>query len=319
MNPSNQPPASAPALSRIVDWRDVDAGTSDRCDARERRYWHDALSWDSDWTWAVVEEARRSRVLPGFVALDDAGAVAGWSFHLLDRLTLRIGGLVAADPLITNQLVDATVAAARSTGAQAVACFITSRAVGLRDALTSRGASAEAFHYLASPLTAVAGSGPAGPEPARGLIPERWDGDLDAAAGLLAGAYAPGAAIHFANDGTRDDWGRYVRQLVEQHGCGTIDRRATSMMRDSRGLAALALITSLAPTTAHVAQIAVRHDRRGERLAERLLVAAGASAHGEGRTLLTLLVGEGNHAARRLYQRLGFVARAEFVAARLTL
>jgi hypothetical protein len=33
---------------------------------------------------------------------------------------------------------------------------------------------------------------------------------------------------------------------------------------------------------------------------------------------MTLLVGDGNHEARRLYDRFGFAARAEFIAARLS-
>jgi ribosomal protein S18 acetylase RimI-like enzyme len=78
------------------------------------------------------------------------------------------------------------------------------------------------------------------------------------------------------------------------------------------------LITSLARETAHVAQIAVRADRRGEGLARRMLVAAARAARGEGRMTMTLLVGDGNHSARRLYAALGFAQRTEFIAARIS-
>jgi len=302
-----------PSRSALLDWRDVDAAIIERCYAHERVYWRDHLAWDSSWTWAVVERARRSQALPGFVGVDGDGTVRGWTFHLIERSTLRIGGLVADERSITRQLVDRTIAAARTAGAAAVACFITSRAAGLADLLRSRGGTAEPFHYLASPLDtssgrwSVASSDDVAP----------WDGDIAAASDLLSGAYAPGAAIHFADEGTREDWVRYVRQLVEQHGCGTIDRAATLMVRDARGLAALALVTSLAPTTAHLAQLAVRADRRGEGLARRVLAAAAAAARAQGRTTMTLLVGDGNRAARHLYEQLGFASRAEFTAARL--
>jgi ribosomal protein S18 acetylase RimI-like enzyme len=90
---------------------------------------------------------------------------------------------------------------------------------------------------------------------------------------------------------------------------------ATRVSRDDYGLQALALITSISGKTAHLAQLAVHPDARGCGVAMRLVREALACAAQEGRSAMTLLVGEHNDTARRLYAALGFTARAMFIAA----
>jgi ribosomal protein S18 acetylase RimI-like enzyme len=140
--------------------------------------------------------------------------------------------------------------------------------------------------------------------------------DLPAAAALLQAAYSAQGGRHFAPDGTFDAWFKYTRGIVEQGGCGTLDLSATRCVRGDRDLEALALVTAIAPETAHLAQLAVRPDCRGRGLAARLVQDAIGSAARAGKTALTLLVGEHNEAARRLYASTGFEERGSFVAAR---
>jgi ribosomal-protein-alanine N-acetyltransferase len=80
---------------------------------------------------------------------------------------------------------------------------------------------------------------------------------------------------------------------------------------------AVVLVTAIGPKTAHIAQLAVHPDHRRRRLAERLVAGACELAASTGRDEITLLVGESNTAARRLYERVGFTPRATFIAAHL--
>ena len=58
---------------------------------------------------------------------------------------------------------------------------------------------------------------------------------------------------------------------------------------------------------AHITTIAVDVDRRGAKIGERLLVQMLTAAHQKGATRVTLEVRANNDAARRLYEKYGFV------------
>jgi ribosomal-protein-alanine N-acetyltransferase len=104
--------------------------------------------------------------------------------------------------------------------------------------------------------------------------------------------------------------------MVEQTACGVFDPFITQVVRDKRGMRALAFITRIGPRTAHLAQFAVHPEERSRGLASRLLQDTMQIAAAAGCDAMTLLVGETNQPARRLYERRGFAARATFVAAR---
>ncbi len=293
----------------LRDWRDADAALMQACYAREQRSWHDDLGWDTTWTWATVEEARRGWGLPGMLACDSDGTLLGWGFAMPDAGALHIGGLVASSPAVTTALVDALVAAASPSAA---ACFVRDRAPGLVDTLAGRGWQVERFLYLSRPLDPGDARLGAAIETA-----SAWrDADFVAAARVLQSAYTPSAGRYFAPAGTFEEWAKYLSGVVQQAGCGRLDRAATRVARDAGDLQALALVTSIGPATMHLAQLAVRPELRGCGVATRLVREALASAAGSGAAAMTLLVGEHNHPARRLYESLGFVERSAFIAAR---
>jgi ribosomal protein S18 acetylase RimI-like enzyme len=143
---------------------------------------------------------------------------------------------------------------------------------------------------------------------------DSWrDGDIERAAALLHVAYPPEVGRHFAPHGTRHEWVRYVAALVTEAPCGTLDRRATRVVRDGDRLRALALVTSVAPAIAHLAQLAVAPDSRRQGLATWLVRDAIARTAAAGSHIITLLVASSNAPARRLYESLGF---REFSASR---
>jgi ribosomal protein S18 acetylase RimI-like enzyme len=103
---------------------------------------------------------------------------------------------------------------------------------------------------------------------------------------------------------------------VAYPGCGRFDPMATRVLREDGRVIALVMMSALGPGVAHVAQVAVHPDRRGQGLAGKLLDRALALAHAAGRSRVTLLVEDGATAARTLYARRGFRPCAGFIAAR---
>jgi ribosomal protein S18 acetylase RimI-like enzyme len=299
----------------LRDWREADPGLLRSCYASEWRCWRDDLAWDTAWTWSTVEQARVMRGLPGLLAFGDDGTVQGWTFYLQDGPTLHIGGLVAASAGVTAALLDGILATPGDR--DATACFVRDRAPGLVDALLERGFHVDRFLYLSRPITPADTCWTPTSDGEDGIRTDGWQPtDLPLAAQLLQNAYSCSDGLHFAPNGTIDEWTKYVTGLTQQGGCGVLDRAATCSVRDDAGVRALALITKLAPDTAHLAQIAVRPDSRGQGLASLLLRDVIASAARAGRTSVTLLVREQNTVATRLYAALNFTQRGLFVAAR---
>jgi ribosomal protein S18 acetylase RimI-like enzyme len=136
---------------------------------------------------------------------------------------------------------------------------------------------------------------------------EQWgDGDIARAAVLLRAAYPQDIGRNFAPNGTPGEWLRYVTALVNDSPCGTFSAELTRVIRDEEGVRALALVTRVAPATAHLAQLAVRPDARRQGIARRLVEELAASAAAAGCRQLTLLVAASNAPAWRLYESLGF-------------
>ena len=107
-----------------------------------------------------------------------------------------------------------------------------------------------------------------------------------------------------------------MHNLMAYPGCGRFDRTATRVLREDGRMIALVMMTALGPGVAHVAQVAVHPERRGQGLAGKLLDRALALAHAAGRSRATLLVEEGASTARTLYAARGFRPCATFIAAR---
>jgi ribosomal protein S18 acetylase RimI-like enzyme len=148
---------------------------------------------------------------------------------------------------------------------------------------------------------------------------DSWrDGDEKPAAELLRAAYGSNGRF-FAAHGLPLEWQRYVHNLVAYPGCGRFDPMATRVLREDGRVIALVMMTALGPGVAHVAQVAVHPEHRGQGLAGKLLDRALALVHAAGRTRATLLVEDGATAARTLYARRGFNPAATFIAARRTL
>lgn len=295
----------------LRDWRDADPADTQWLYAREQDYWVRELAWDASTAWREIEQARVTWGLPGRIAFDHQQAIRGWCYCMPDGDTFHLGGIVADDARVTAALVDASLNLANASAPPArVSSFVPTRAEGLEPALVERGFECERYHYLARPVTPAEGGGTFDATP--------WQEDLlIPSATLLQASYAAGGR-HFAPRGLQVEWEHYVRGLVERPGCGVLEPAITRVIRTGDVVHAFVLATRIAPSTVHLAQVAVHPSRRREGLAQRLVDEACRLAASRGARLVTLLVGEKNTAARALYEHMGFTERASFVAGTLT-
>jgi len=226
-----------------------------------------------------------------------------------DGETLHIGGIAADTNDATKALVDACLEmAAVPPRPVRVSCFVPDRAEGFEQALADRGFSCEHYHYMCRALLPSADQGAASEA-------EGWrDGDLHDAAELLRTAYGEHGR-HFAPRGTLAEWEHYTRGLVERPGCGDLEPSITRVLRDGGRMVGLVLTTRVAPGTIHLAQVAVHPGRRREGLGRRLVEEACRLSLPRAARQATLLVGEHNTAAHKLYTSMGFEPRATFIAA----
>ena len=293
-----------------VDWRTLEAKAAGPLYASERTRWASRLAWDTTDAWDEVEAGRRLGVVPGQIAVDDRGAIAGWIFSVLHRGMLQIGGIVASTEDATRALLTTTCSGPDARRARSVAFFGFPEAPGIDGALTECGLLAERYDYLTKPLDEDVPQAPV-----QGLLPWRAT-DLAATAALLSRAYPGDDFLRpFAPRGTDDEWREYVVQMVGARGCGTVVREGCLVSTGAQGIDGVVLVTTLGPTTAHIPQLAVDPATQGSGRGRALLAAACQVSRRYGCRQVTLLVSRRNHRARRLYDAAGFRPVAEFVAA----
>jgi ribosomal protein S18 acetylase RimI-like enzyme len=246
------------------------------------------------------------------VAVDAAGQISGWTWFLRRGQVLQIGALNATSADAGERLLDAVLSSSLAEEAASAIFFSFSSTPGLDRLLASRGFDVERYLYLERSTAGLA----AGPEAAS------WRDSLrEAVAVLLSASYDHTRARAFARDGGLDGWRDYVSQLVTTLGCGTFLPAGCQLVEGADGadsaLQAAVLMTKIGDHTVHLPQVAVAPHARGRGLATRLVEAALGIAREAGFARATLLVGERNAGARRIYEKLGFRETAAFVSATL--
>jgi ribosomal protein S18 acetylase RimI-like enzyme len=318
---------SGAAIALCRDWRDLAPETATALVDREVRAWQEGLDWDVRDAWRVIEPARRSGQLPGFVLpARGASTPTGWTSFLLHHDCLQVMTLAAGERQETQSLVDAILESDEAARASSALFCVRDAAPGLSGLLRDRGFRVEHYQYMVRQLddrdlirdgqtaAEVDGFGRSHAGTFRA-----WRDDTDAVAELCADAYADSSDVRaFALHGDADEWREYVAGLVRGPGCGLFNPAASPIAPASGGrreLEAAAMITTIGAGVAHLAQMAVRPARRGRGLGRSLVRTAIAAARRQGFRLMTLLVADSNTRARGLYEGRGFRPRSSFVVA----
>lgn len=299
----------------VCDWRTLSAPEMVPLYAGETARWQRELAWDPSPMWDAVDRARTTWGLPGMLCLDLSGAVRGWTFYLPVRDRLDVGGLVSDSSETTAALVDALVEHAGSR--RHLGGLIYAGAPGLESILASRHVPHVRYSYRMRALQAGRASARTAGE--RLLVrPPRvlrdWSAsDIDATSELLFESYERNAGP-IGPDATVDDWRDYVTNLARHGGCGTLSPAISRVLTINGTIAAATLVSTIAPQTAQLVQLAVRRAHQGAGLGRAMLATAIGAARQAGFTSISLLVAQDNPPALRLYQQAGFVERGTFLA-----
>jgi ribosomal protein S18 acetylase RimI-like enzyme len=295
------------------DWREADPALLARLYADECRRWRESLDWDFAPSCTILERARRLRGLPGFVARDPRGDVAGWTFFVSHDGFLQVGGLVGGDDRSRQALLRAVLETPEARAARGVTCFLYPQSHGLREVLEQDGFDVQAHPYMSCALEPLAAM-PVPPLAENLTLGPFIDDDPGEVVSLLSRSYdGSREARCFAPDLRLDQWAHYLAGLVETEACGRPLLSASFTLRDAtRSPVAAALMTRIGERTAHLVQVVVDPAWRGRSLAQRLLIEGCRRLLSLGYSQLTLLVAEENLRARAVYRRLGFADRDVF-------
>jgi ribosomal protein S18 acetylase RimI-like enzyme len=293
----------------VRDWRDVPAAALAPLYAGERDRSLQTLQWDSGGAWQEVEAARTGWGLPGLVAVDTRARVRGLAFYVVDGDRMDIGGIVSDDVQVTDALLDGLVTAADALTGSTVRLLVSDGPAALCSGLKTRGFEVEPHLYLSRCLS----------RRDRQKKDPRFDSwsqsDIPPVAALLRRAYEPARGAMFAAHHQPAEWERYVLNLVSHPGCGVLNRGATALLRDGGEVRAVAMMTDIAPHTAHLVQLAVDPTMRGQGTGRALVDEVCARLSAAGYRAVTLLVAAGNAPARALYDAADFRQDATFVGA----
>ena len=305
---------------KCIDWREASTDVVAPLYAAERARWARELEWDSAANWMVIEAARVLGALPGYLALDRSGEVAGWAFYTLQDDVLQVGGLTGRTHSVARTLLNTIMRSPEAARASDVACFVLPDQPATT-AFVQRRFEGLAFLYLRRDLhehqTGATDASVSVPTSAHAARLEPWGTPTDGpdTIRLLASAYGTSRAARcFAGHRGLDGWVHYLRQLINTPACGVLLPAASVAARAPDGtLCGAVLTTSIGPRAAHIAQLVVDPNHARQGLGRRLVDAACAVAASEGRRYMTLLVAEDNTAARALYARARFHQRSQFL------
>lgn len=303
----------------LDDWRHAPADIVASLYEEECARWHGSLGWDYHPTCSLIENARQSGRLPGFLARDADGEIAGWAYYLLHHDMLQIGNLVTRREVVARALLDAIACGPDARHARRLSCFLFPCDRFVEGALRRAGFSLLRHAYMQRALGETVSCATEGARQGADEYALRpWAADLvPGVVTLISAAYERSREMRcFAPDGDMGQWATYVHQLVNTPACGHFDRGLTCAVERPDGtLVAAMLVTTLSARVAHIAQMAVDSEHRRRGIGEWMVRVANERARQAGYQKMTLLVSESNDRARRLYDRLGFQQSAEFLFA----
>jgi ribosomal protein S18 acetylase RimI-like enzyme len=324
-----------PALQlEILDLRHFSANSLRPVLDREVQLWNDRLRWDYRASADLLLQYLDSRVLPGYVAIED-GRISGYAFCIYEDEKAVIGdafALPGRDPDAATQielrLLDHLVELlTHSPGIQRIESQLLLHPHATHESVFLRaGFQMHPRLFMERDLTPsfaslfqheLLGAQPAKPLPL-GLELRGWrDEDFTPAGRLIAACYEGHLDSHI-NDQYRSVAGslRFLHNVVRFPGCGTFDPAASKVVVKSASseLVGLLLCSRVRNDTAHITQICAAKAYRGLGLGTLLLKAGIAELRKRRYSKLSLTVTEGNTEAVSLYRTQNFAVRHSFDA-----
>jgi ribosomal protein S18 acetylase RimI-like enzyme len=323
--------ASLPVATQIevLDLRHFSARQLRHLLEREAELWRERLRWDYRSSTELLLQYLESRILHGFVALDQ-GRVCGYTFCVYEGHKAVIGDAFAtghrtmSDAEATRVLLVHMLEMLRhSPGVDRVESQLLLFDAGEFAGIFS-GPEFTVYPrlFLECNLRALPHASLLLDDSARSVPPglemSPWNAHDYQAAGELIYASYVGHTDASINDQYRSLHGslRFLHNIVRFPGCGVFEANFSWMLRDilSGALVGMVLCSRVAPDVAHVTQLCVAQAYRGRGLGRALLVRSAETLRRAGFEAITLTVTEANEQAVRLYRRFGFTPKHRFDA-----
>ncbi len=306
--------ASAVQLE-ILDLRHFSASSLRPVLEEESRVWSERLHWDYRSSADLLLQYLDSRILPGYVALEN-GRIAGYAFCVYEERKAIIGDVFilphvsqGVEEELLRHLIDLLQ---HSPGIERIECQLLLHTHGLHEEVF-RQSGFKLFRRLFMELElkdfCEFSSGPM-PD---GLALYPWrESDYHPSSYLIADAYE-GHLDSFINDQYRTVSGslRFLHNIVRFPGCGLFDPLSSRTIVRSRdgSLSGLLLCSRVREDVGHITQVCVAKHLRGLGLGLRLIEACAANLRDRNFAGLTLTVTEENANAVELYRKIGFVEK----------
>jgi ribosomal protein S18 acetylase RimI-like enzyme len=306
----------------ILDLRHFSASSLRPVLEEESRLWSERLRWDYRSSADLLLQYLDSRVLPGYVAVEN-GRILGYAFCVYEDHKAIIGdvfSLSGASSEVEGHLLRHLVELLQhSPGIDRVECQLLLHPHGLHaDIFRQSGFKLYRRLFMELDLSQLEEMPPSRSPLPQGISLSTWrENDFHPAGYLIADAY-DGHLDSFINDQYRSVGGslRFLHNIVRFPGCGLFDppsSRALTRTVDG-SLAGVLLCSRVRDDVGHVTQVCVAKKQRRLGLGLRLIEECAQNLRGRGFRGLTLTVTEENENAVELYRRVGFVEKHSFDA-----
>jgi ribosomal protein S18 acetylase RimI-like enzyme len=308
----------------VLDLRHFSARQMRTLLEREADVWRDRLRWDYRNSTELLLGYLDSRILHGYVALDQ-GRICGYSFAVYEGRKAVIGDAFATghrsmtDADATRILLEHMLEMLRHSPAvdRVESQLLLFNSGEFADLFRGKEFEVHPRLFLERELQR-----PIEVAPARELPPElelsQWTApDYQAAGELIYGCYA-GHSDSQINDQYRSLHGslRFLHNIVRFPGCGVFEPGFSWLLRErsTRALVGMALCSRVMDDVAHITQLCVLPALRGRGLGRVLLEQTATRLARAGFSAITLTVTKGNTEAVELYRSCGFTTRHRFDA-----
>ncbi len=316
----------------VLDLRHFSAGVMRPLLEAESRVWSERLHWDYRGSADLLLQYLDSRVLPGYVAVEN-GRVVGYVFCVYEGHKAVIGDIFALELGEPGRMPGAPAASAAELRGELLRRLLemlqNSPGVTRIESqllLHPHGDHTRAFEeagfevyeriFMESPLRRPEVLDGATGIP--GLAMRRWaEADFAAAGRLIAACYEGHLDSHI-NEQYRTAAGsqRFLHNIVRFPGCGYFDVESSRSVcaPGSTELVGLLLCSRVREDVGHVTQICVAPEYRGKGLGKALMRQCARNLAQRGFQMLTLTVTASNRNAVGLYEELGFRGTHRFDA-----
>jgi ribosomal protein S18 acetylase RimI-like enzyme len=306
----------------ILDLRHFSASSLRPVLEEESRLWSERLQWDYRSSADLLLQYLDSRVLPGYVAVEN-GRILGYAFCVYEDHKAIIGdvfSLSGASSEVEGHLLRHLVELLQhSPGIDRVECQLLLHPHGLHaDIFRQSGFKLYRRLFMELDLSQLEEMPSSRSPLPPGISLGSWrENDFHPAGYLIADAY-DGHLDSFINDQYRSVGGslRFLHNIVRFPGCGLFDPPSSrTLTRTVDGsLAGVLLCSRVRDDVGHVTQVCVAKKQRRLGLGLRLIEECAQNLRGRGFRGLTLTVTEENVNAVELYRRVGFVEKHSFDA-----